>query len=305
MIESFDFLDFVNKSTENKLVNTTSNKLKLLFSQSSKLSSSDSYSIKDIDKNEMDIDIEDDFLDIVNNSFIEKENQILFLKEEERIEENFACYFNSAKENNISPSFFEQKRKIFKVNYRKRFDEYDEISNTSLPPLSIEKKFLNNKVLPTIKRRRENQDNILKKLKTSFFNTFSRKKINEILKNKHSRLYFEKFPISFVNDIRKNTNKDIIDKTLLEIILKKELYNEKDLSNYYHNLKVLENKEIKEIEELNEILNKKYCELFDEYINSKEFNIDEINRLKNSNMDKIYIERYIYQSKYFIEYFAE
>ena len=67
----------------------------------------------------------------------------------------------------------------------------------------------------------------------------------------------------------------------------------------------MENKEVKEIEELNDILNKKYFELFNEYINSKEFNIDEINRLKNNNMDNIYIERYIYQSKHFIEYFAE
>ena len=67
----------------------------------------------------------------------------------------------------------------------------------------------------------------------------------------------------------------------------------------------MENKEVKKIEELNDILNKKYFELFNEYINSKEFNIDEINRLKNNNMDNIYIERYIYQSKHFIGYFAE
>ena len=67
----------------------------------------------------------------------------------------------------------------------------------------------------------------------------------------------------------------------------------------------MENKEVKEIEEFSDILNKKYFELFNEYINSKEFNIGEINRLKNNNMDNIYIERYIYQSKHFIEYFAE
>ena len=88
-------------------------------------------------------------------------------------------------------------------------------------------------------------------------------------------------------------------------MLNKELYNEKDLNNYHCNLKVLENKETKEIQELKEILNKKFCELFDEYINSKEFNIDEIKRLKNNNMDNIYIERYIYQSKHFIEYFSD
>ena len=298
MIESFDFLDFVNKSNENKKPNTTSNNLKLFFSQSSKLHSSDSYSTKD--DGDYDINIGNDFLDIADYSGIENLNPTLPLKEEVETEENFSLYFNSVKENNQNSSFLGQKRKLFKINYRKKYDESNEIS-----PSSVEKAFLNNKVLPTIKRRRENQDNIRKKLKTVFFNTFLRKKINEILNNKHSRLYFEKFPISFVNDIRKNTNKDIIDKTLLEIILNKELYSENDLSNYNHNIKVVENKEVKQIGELKKILNKTFRELFEEFINSKEFNIDEINRLKNNNLDNIYIERYIYQSKHFIEYFAE
>ena len=298
MIESFDFLDVVNKSNENKKPNTTSNNLKLFFSQSSKLHSSDSYSTKDED--DYDINIGNDFLDIADYSGIENLNPTLALKEEVETEENFSLYFNSVKENNQNSSFLGQKRKLFKINYRKKYDESNEIS-----PSSVEKAFLNNKVLPTIKRRRENQDNIRKKLKTVFFNTFLRKKINEILNNKHSRLYFEKFPISFVNDIRKNTNKDVIDKTLLEIILNKELYSENDLSNYNHNLKVVENKEVKKIGELKKILNKTFRELFEEFINSKEFNIDEINRLRNNNLDNIYIERYIYQSKHFIEYFAE
>ena len=298
MIESFDFLDVVNKSNENKKPNTTSNNLKLFFSQSSKLHSSDSYSTKDED--DYDINIGNDFLDIADYSGIENLNPTLPLKEEVETEENFSLYFNSVKENNQNSSFLGQKRKLFKINYRKKYDESNEIY-----PSSVEKAFLNNKVLPTIKRRRENQDNIRKKLKTVFFNTFLRKKINEILNNKHSRLYFEKFPISFVNDIRKNTNKDVIDKTLLEIILNKELYSENDLSNYNHNIKVVENKEVKQIGELKKILNKTFRELFEEFINSKEFNIDEINRLRNNNLDNIYIERYIYQSKHFIEYFAE
>ena len=85
----------------------------------------------------------------------------------------------------------------------------------------------------------------------------------------------------------------------------KEIYDEKDLNNYYHNLNVVENKETQENEGLKEILNKKYSELFEEYINSNEFNVDEINRLKNKNMDNAYIKKYKYQSKHFIEYFTE
>ena len=56
--------------------------------------------------------------------------------------------------------------------------------------------------------------------------------MNNALKNKKSKLYFLKFPITFVNDIKRNTNKDIVNISLLEIMLNKELYDEKDLNNY-------------------------------------------------------------------------
>ena len=93
--------------------------------------------------------------------------------------------------------------------------------------------------------------------------------------------------------------------TLLEIMENKELYKSYELNNYYHNLKVLKNKDIEENEELNKILNIKYRELYEDYLNSKEFKIDEINRLKEKNMEKSYIERYIYLSKHFIEFFSD
>ena len=219
----------------------------------------------------------------------------------------FALYFNSSKDNSISPEFNEEKKAIFQVNYRIRCDEEenDKPKDKALFQIDFEKTFLKKKVLPKINRRRESKDNIRKKLKIVFFNNYLFKKINAILKSQQSKLYFEKFPITFVNDIRKNTNKDIIYMTLLEILSRKELYNEKDLDNYYHNLKVVESKEFKENENLKKILNKKYCELFEEFINSKEFNVDEINRLKKNNLDDVYIKRYIFQSKYFIKYFAE
>ena len=130
------------------------------------------------------------------------------------------------------------------------------------------------------------------------------KKINEILKSTNSKKYFQKFSISFVNDISKKINKEIINMTLLEIFEKKELCNGKYLDNYYHNLKVVNDKEIQENEELKKILNKTYSELYEEYINSKEFKINEINRLKDKNMDDEYIENYLYHAKYFIGFFS-
>ena len=293
MIESSDFHDFVHKSIENKFANTTENNLQLFFAQTNNFNSSDN----DFSESE------NSLFNISRNSKLDIFNPVLPLKKEEKTKDDlFMHYFYNKKENKSNIVDYAKKRKIFNVIQIKKFDMFNNKENASLSNENILRK---NKVFPTIKRRRENQDNIRKKLKTAFFNKFLYKKINQILKNKQSKLYFTKFPISFVNDIRKNNNKNIINKTLLEIMLNKELYNEKDLNNYHCNLKVLENKETKEIQELKEILNKKFCELFDEYINSKEFNIDEIKRLKNNNMDNIYIERYIYQSKHFIEYFAD
>lgn len=303
MIQDYDFLDFDNKSIEFKLSNTTTAyNLKLFLSQANKLSSTDAFSTQE--EYEDDSNFENDFFDISNISNMEYINPTISLKEEEmNQEEFFALYFNTSKDNSISPEFNEEKKAIFQVNYRIRCDEEenDKPKDKALFQIDFGKK----KVLPKINRRRESKDNIRKKLKIVFFNNYLFKKINAILKSQQSKLYFEKFPITFVNDIRKNTNKDIIYMTLLEILSRKELYNEKDLDNYYHNLKVVESKEFKENENLKKILNKKYCELFEEFINSKEFNVDEINRLKKNNLDDVYIKRYIFQSKYFIKYFAE
>ena len=307
MIQDYDFLDFDNKSTEFKLSNTTTAyNLKLFLSQANKLSSTDAFSTQE--EYEDDSNFENDFFDISNISNMEYINPTISLKEEEMGQEDFfALYFNSSKDNSISPEFNEEKKAIFQVNYRIRCDEEenDKPKDKALFQIDFGNIFLKKKVLPKINRRRESKDNIRKKLKIVFFNNYLFKKINAILKSQQSKLYFEKFPITFVNDIRKNTNKDIIYMTLLEILSRKELYNEKDLDNYYHNLKVVESKEFKENENLKKLLNKKYCELFEEFINSKEFNVDEINRLKKNNLDDVYIKRYIFQSKYFIKYFAE
>ena len=301
MLESFDFTE---KTIRNILSTTTEAKLKSFLSSAYIFSKNETYSTIDDDSNEN--EIEKDVFNISNNSNLKYVDPIQPLIEEEKIEEGLLFYYpSSIKDNNSNKIFNREKRKLFKVNYRIRFDKFKDNEKASLSSLFNEKTFLNNKLLPTIKRRRENMDNICKKIKTSFFNKFLYKKLNEMLKHVKSKLYFEKFPISFVNDIKKDTNKDLLDKSFFEIISNKEIYNENDLSNYYHNLKVIANKEILENEELMKILKKKYCELYEEYINSKEFNIDEINRLKKNNFEDVYIKKYIYQSKHFIEYFVE
>jgi len=192
------------------------------------------------------------------------------------------------------------KKKIFNINYREKTSLFTNIENI----LSIkEEPFMKRKRNPKRRRRRDNQDNIRKKIKRGFINKSLIKKINELLKNSGSKLYFEKLPQNFVCDITKSSNNKILNMTLEEIFENKELYDQKYFNNYNHNINVLKSKDIHECQELKEILNKKYCELFEEYINSKEFQIDEINRLKNNEMDDAYIEKYIYLALHFIEYY--
>ena len=138
-----------------------------------------------------------------------------------------------------------------------------------------------------IKRpRKDNQDNIRRKIKRGFFN-------NAL--------------INIVGDGNLKRNKMILNMTLLELFEKNELYtNEKEegLSKYKHNLKMVQSEEIKENEEFKKILNKTFSELYTEYINSDEFN-NEINRLKEKKMGDDYVNRYKYLAKHLIEYFSQ
>ena len=236
---------------------------------------------------------EDDSSALFSYSNLENNSQQLSTDEnEDNILYNKPNFSREESENN--------RRKIFNVVYR----ENTPILNIQNESSSNDLSYLKKKRSKERRRRRENRDNILKKIKIDFFNNYMFKKINEVLKYEESKLYFQKFPISFVNDISKKINKEIINMTLLEIFKKKELCNGKYLDNYYHNLKVLKNGEVQENEELKKILNKKYCELYEDYLNSKEFRICQINRLKEKNMDDKYIEKYLYHAKYYIGFFS-
>ena len=160
-----------------------------------------------------------------------------------------------------------------------------------------------------IKRpRRENQDNMRRKIKRRFFNDALINKLNDKLKSIGSINYFMKFPQIFVGDFNIKRNKEIINMTLLELFRKNELYvneNEEGLNKYKHNLNVVQSEEIKENEIFKKILDKTFSELYNEYINSDEFNIDEIDRLKEKKMGDEYINRYKYLAKHLIEYFSQ
>ena len=156
--------------------------------------------------------------------------------------------------------------------------------------------------------RRDNKDNIRRKIKRGFFNNVLINKLNDKLKSIGSIKYFMKFPQHFVGDINIRRNKEILNMTLLELFEKNEIYaneNEEGLFKYKHNLKVVQSEEIMENKEFKKILDQPLSELYAEYINSDEFNINEINRLKIKKMGDYYINRYKYLAKNLIEYFSQ
>ena len=95
--------------------------------------------------------------------------------------------------------------------------------------------------------------------------------------------------------------------SLGEIFQKEELYakeNETGLNNFKHNLNVVQSEEIKENEEFNKILKKTFSELYEEYINSDEFQIGVIKKLKKKKMKDDYIQRFKFIARTLIEFFS-
>ena len=201
----------------------------------------------------------------------------------------------------------QEKQPLFEVVYPKNDLLFSKTEKNSglISIEETEETFLKRKRLPIRKPRKDNQDNMRKKIKRGFFNTALINILNQKLESLGSSKYFEKFPQFFVSDVNQKRNKEIFSMTLSEILEKKELYENEQKSgfdNYLHNLKVVQSEDIKENEELKIIFKKKICELYEEYFNSDEFKIGEINRLKEKNMTDDYIARYIYLANHLIEF---
>ena len=156
--------------------------------------------------------------------------------------------------------------------------------------------------------RKDNSDNMRVKTKRSFYR-YLRKKLNKIFKKSGSKKYFDFIPSKFSSEIKKKNCKLIVNMTLNEIFLDKNLYikeNEDGLCKYRHNLKVVKSEEVKNNEKLQEILDKTFRQLYEDYINSDNFKVDEINRLKKNNEEDnyYYIEKYKITAKNLINFFS-
>ena len=190
---------------------------------------------------------------------------------------------------NLTNSSLKESRK----NTKKIFDViYPEKSNFDFNRSENTKRIIFIK-----RRRRDKKDNILQKIKRAFFNTYLYNRINNLLKiGKKSHKFFYRFSKKFIIDMVKKNNKKLLDMTLRQII-----ENESKEGNK-QNLNVLSSLKEEKNDKLEELLNSKYRDIFEAYINSKEFD-NEIIQLKAKDMTDSYIKNYIYLSKNFINFF--
>ena len=264
---------------------------------------------KNVDNEQLDINIRfmSNFKNEINFSFNKEED--LFNQEENSIINNDINYYTFSNEypfyNDILDNTiqsFEKKKNIFNVIYPNKIALFTE-TEIELPEILIGRKRESER-----KRRKYNQDNIRKKIKRGFLSILI-DKLNKILVSIGISLYFVKLPQSFVSDVVRKTNKEILNLTLEEIFKKEELYKsdkDEDLIKYRHNLDVVNDEEIQGNAEIKNILNKKYYEIYEDYINSKEFKVDEINRLKKNNSEEAddeYIKKYIFLAQHLLEFF--
>ena len=182
--------------------------------------------------------------------------------------------------------------KIFKVIYPEKlfaknddnYKEREEINESNENNLT--KRF-------DIRRKRfKNADNILKKIVTAFLNRYLLGALNSKLRKLGNRTYFGKVPQNFLRELVNKTNRENIMKLSLKELFKK-------WSLFSKELKSLEGEKNLKI---NNILNLSLLELYELYINSDDFNINEINRLKkNKKFNEWYIHTYENLSKDFIK----
>ena len=114
--------------------------------------------------------------------------------------------------------------------------KYSSLEESESPKKKIIKK-------RNIEKRKENSDNIIKKIKSRFLKAL-KKKINEKLKMGGSKKFFCYLPQAFVTNLNKEKNKSILNMTYKEILIKNFISWKKSdsngINNYLHNKYIYE-----------------------------------------------------------------
>ena len=237
-------------------------------------------SLENIEENKINNNLKDNNTNNVNNSNII--NEITY---EDNIENRNIIFniFNSGDYDNYSNKIINEAlncsdkkcKKIKKI--KKLFTQF---------PKQIRKKKKN------IEHRKDNADNIRKKIKVKFHKIL-KNIINLKLKKAGSKYIFKALPQSFITNITKEINKPFLDLPIKDLFSIN--FNSKERDNKDYNLFVLEyldnHNDISKKANFDKIKNMKYEDAFNEYLLSKEFKLV-ISTLKKDETDK-YIKNYI------------
>ena len=160
------------------------------------------------------------------------------------------------------------------------------------------------------KSRKENADNIRKKIKAKFLKAL-KTKLNEKLKSAGSIYFFDSLPQIFISNTSILINSSVLNLTLEQMYSKKLWINENcskaDIKKYKYNKFVLNylenNKNVEETSNFNIIKNMKYSELFQQYLLSEDFEKD-VEQLYLKKEKNSYIKSFINKAKNFINFFS-
>ena len=239
------------------------------------------------------IDLEESISNKIINNTLKVFELNINLDEEK--EEDFKIYHHTSGiiDKNNRNLLSRKEYSLFKIKVNNPDDKLNKNSN-----------FRNNIRYKKRQRRYTNQDNVRRIIKRRFFNTHLKNVLNKKMeKSGYKELY--NFPQKLVSDITIKNNKELINMTLFQIFEKNDSYRNKDLINYEYNLNIVKKIKIDEKAEMNFIMNKKFYELFEEYINSDEFE-KEIKRVSSKHKNEIfYLQRYEYLAQTFIEYYLK
>ena len=166
--------------------------------------------------------------------------------------------------------------------------------------------------IQNVQTRKENSDNIRKKIKSKFIKCL-RIAVNERLIMAGSKKLFKLLPQIFVSNISKEKNKAFLNLSFKELFSQKffeeakQNENKFNLINYNHNLSVLDylekNDKISEKSNYKIFKDMKFHEIFNEYLKSNEFEKEIASLKKKKETDK-YIKDYIIKASNLIEFFS-
>jgi len=160
-----------------------------------------------------------------------------------------------------------------------------------------------------VKRKRGSmRDNISKKIKVNFFKNIIAS-LNWKLRKKNINKDFQRLDQNYITDVTKTYNKYLFEKTLKEIIKEKPKVKDKENAKkkedkWRQNIKLIEELEESGDEDFKHIFEMNMEELFNEYLDSKEFE-ESIYDLRRKKFYFDYIQNYIQIAENLVNYYKK